>query len=534
MPINIFHRRQCVAQALSTKAEQTVAQLADSLGISKSSAQRHRQALQSQQADVVKAFWSSGAGMEYLVRVVVLVVYCFGLKGGVGAESISRFFRLMGLDEHVGSSASAIRTIKHQLVETIHTYGSIQHANVTLPAGKRVVLGSDETFFKHPILVLMELSSGYILFEVEKRRRTFESWMQEVKRLGLPNDWHIEAMVSDGASALIKLAVEHFECLSLPDVFHLLRDLSAPLAKRLGSERKRLERESAKLAEPQDKRRSPKQHADYEAKLVQQQQQSEQLVEWEKQYQQAITTITTAIHPFGLEGGEWHLWHELDAQLAAPLAQLEQLAEQMNLPTQQPAIETFRTQIPSLGHGLTQWWRGTMDQLHQRTQNEEIHQWAVSALLPYCYWSQQSLKTRTPALKAIYRQATQGAQQRLNTHPLSAQLCSDEPQQWPRWASKQCECFQRTSSAIEGRNGTLSRLHHALRGFSPQLLQALTIIHNFDTVRADGTCPAQRLFDQSFPSLPEWLIQNTHQLPLPRKSKKSQQTQSIHSKAFPA
>jgi hypothetical protein len=40
--------------------------------------------------------------------------------------------------------------------------------------------------------------------------------------------------------------------------------------------------------------------------------------------------------------------------------------------------------------------------------------------------------------------------------------------------------YQRTSSAVEGRNGYLSRLHHARRGFSKQSLQVLTIIHNFD------------------------------------------------------
>ena len=220
--------------------------------------------------------------------------------------------------------------------------------------------------------------------------------------------------------------------------------------------------------------------------------------------------------------------------MVAPLSQLKQLAEQMNLPAQQQAIESFRTQIPSLGQGLTQWWCGTMEPLHQRTQDEQMQQWVVSALLPYCYWSQQALKTRTPALKDIYKEAKQTAQQRLNTHPLSAQLSLDEHQQWQQWAHHQCECFQRTSSAIEGRNGMLSRLHHALRGFSPERLQAFTIIHNFDTFRADGTTPAQRLFGQPFPSLPEWLVKNTHQLPLPRKSKKSQQPQPAYSRAFPA
>lgn len=533
MPINIFHRRQCVAQSLSEKAQKTVAQIAESLGISKSSAQRHRHAIHSRQSDPVSAFWSSAAGLKYLVRLMVLVVYCFGIQGGVGAESISRFIRLMELDEHVGSSASAIRSFKQQLIEQINTYGRIQHSQVSLPPGKRLIVGGDETFFKHPILVLMELSSGYLFFEEEKSQRTFESWQEEVKGLGLPKDWQIEAMVSDGAGALIKLAIEGFECVSLPDVFHVLRDLGAPLARRIGQARSRLERQATKLSERKDKRRHAKAQADYEAKLVEQQQQSEQLAEHHQQYQQAIHTITTRLHPFKLDTGEWQLAGELAAQLSAPLTQLETLADSLTLATQHSAIATFRTQIPAIGQGLTQWWCGTMSQLRGRTQDESIQQWVVTRLLPYIYWHQQANKTRTPALKAIYQQAAQSAQRRLNAHPFSAQFAPQQQQQWHTWAQQQCACFQRTSSAIEGRNGQLSRLHHNLRGLSPKTLQAFTIIHNFDTFRADGTCPAQRLFDHSFPSLPEWLVQNTQQLPLPRKSKKEQPTQPLSSKALP-
>lgn len=534
MPINIFHRRQRVAQSLGEKAQQTVAQLAQTLGISKSSAQRHRHAIHSRQADPVSAFWSSAAGLEYLVRLMVLVVYCFGIQGGVGAESISRFMRLAKLDEHVGSSASAIRSFKQQLIVQINRYGSIQQSQVSLPASKRLIVGGDETFFNHPLLVLMELSSGYLFFEVEKRRRTFESWQEEVKTLNLPKDWQIEAMVSDGAGALIKLAVEGFECVSLPDVFHVLRDLGAPFARRIGQERARLERQATKLSERKDKRRHAKAQADYEATLVEQQQQSEKLAQHHQQYQQAIHSITTRLHPFRLDTGEWQLASELDAQLSVPLTQLETLADSLSLSAQQSAIATFRTQIPALGQGLTQWWCGTMKQLIQRTQDEAIQQWALTGLLPYAYWHQQASKTRTPALKTIYQKAEQSAHLRLNAHSISDQFAPDEQQQWHTWAQQQCACFQRTSSAIEGRNGQLSRLHHNLRGLSPKTLQAFTIIHNFDTFRADGTCPAQRLFHQSFPSLPEWLVQNTHQLPLPRKSKKEQPPQPLFSKVVPA
>ena len=48
-----------------------------------------------------------------------------------------------------------------------------------------------------------------------------------------------------------------------------------------------------------------------------------------------------------------------------------------------------------------------------------------------------------------------------------------------------CAEFQRISSAVEGCNGYLSRLHHANRGFTEQSLKVLKTIHNFDLKRDD-------------------------------------------------
>ena len=60
----------------------------------------------------------------------------------------------------------------------------------------------------------------------------------------------------------------------------------------------------------------------------------------------------------------------------------------------------------------------------------------------------------------------------------------------------------RTGSAIEGRNGYLSRLHHSGRGLSEKDLQVLTVIHNFDLHRADGSTAAQKFFGRtSFSSI---------------------------------
>ena len=80
--------------------------------------------------------------------------------------------------------------------------------------------------------------------------------------------------------------------------------------------------------------------------------------------------------------------------------------------------------------------------------------------------------------------------------------------------------FQRTTSAIEGRNGYLSRLHHNGRGLSEKDLQVLTVIHNFDLKRADGSTAASRFFGQDFPPLFPWIMSRIGDLPEPRKPRK--------------
>ena len=80
--------------------------------------------------------------------------------------------------------------------------------------------------------------------------------------------------------------------------------------------------------------------------------------------------------------------------------------------------------------------------------------------------------------------------------------------------------FQRSSSAVEGRNGCLSQMYHNGRGLTENRLRALTVIHNYGIKREDGTTAAMRLFDTEFPDLFSWLLGNMGELSLPRKNRK--------------
>ena len=90
---------------------------------------------------------------------------------------------------------------------------------------------------------------------------------------------------------------------------------------------------------------------------------------------------------------------------------------------------------------------------------------------------------------------------------------------WETWASEHAKAFQRASSAVEGRNGYLSQMHHNHRGLPKQRSKVWTILHNFDCRAADGTTPASRFFRRTFPDLFETVISQIETLPQPRRRK---------------
>jgi len=138
-------------------------------------------------------------------------------------------------------------------------------------------------------------------------------------------------------------------------------------------------------------------------------------------------------------------------------------------------------------------------------------------LLPTIYWQKQTERTKNPDLKESYLYAFEKAQLELEQHPLTSSLIRQE--KWLSWAEWMVSNFQRTSSAIEGRNGWLSQIHHNGRGLTTKRLKALTIIHNYYLKRSDGTTAAERLFGRKFADPFEWLVEHMGDLPLARRSK---------------
>ena len=88
------------------------------------------------------------------------------------------------------------------------------------------------------------------------------------------------------------------------------------------------------------------------------------------------------------------------------------------------------------------------------------------------------------------------------------QLCDE--------AKRLATVFQRSSSNVEGRNGSLSLRSHQLRGLDlPRKRECFTTIHNFFLTRPDGTTAAERFFGQKPRSMFAAILESVELAPAP-------------------
>ena len=108
-----------IFNAIRDHGKQSIRRLAKRTGLSKSSVHRHLQAIERRDPYPESSFWETEAGRSWLIRLVVATVFVFGLKRGVGAETLSEFFSHLHLEWHVGCSPSALRRVMHTLERII-------------------------------------------------------------------------------------------------------------------------------------------------------------------------------------------------------------------------------------------------------------------------------------------------------------------------------------------------------------------------------------------------------------------------------
>lgn len=524
---NIRQRRQQIAARLAEKDSPTIRAIAAATGIPKSSVHRHQQALKQEHQSPEAELWHTNVGEQWLKRLVVATIYVFGLKRGVGAESLSEFFDKLGLEHFIGISVSSLRNLQKVLEEEILGYQQVQQkrlsqADQSLPA---LCVGVDETWFESTVLVMMELSSGYILVEETVTNHRYETWQKAVESVVKQWGSRIQYCVNDRAKALIKLALNDLGCLSIADLFHAMRKLTEGLGfdleRRLTHLRRRLQERSAQGSQTVD--RDPALQAEYDA-----------LQTAQSQFSEHLASISLALHPFDIVTLGAATTQQVAVKLSQQVDSLKQFQQQYQLKDAPGGIDKFNRQIEALAPVVELWWQWVEHSLAAHELSQPLWSWLTTVLLPVCYWQYQGQRTDKPTLKAQYRDAYQRAHKALQTHPLTLTLAAETYRYWQSWASEMVTKFQRTTAAVEGRNGYLGQIHRSRRRLSDRQLRVMSVIHNFDLKRLDGSTAAQRLFKQPHPDLFQTVFAQMPDLPLPRQRAKTAKAQILDTANVPA
>src|SRR5215475_15368126 len=101
-------------------------------------------------------FWETADGRQWLIRLVVATLYTFGLKRGVGLDTLSEFFARLHLETQVGCSPTALRGVMQTLeAALLETAAAWEQDGCAGGEGREIIGAVDETFLERMILVLM-------------------------------------------------------------------------------------------------------------------------------------------------------------------------------------------------------------------------------------------------------------------------------------------------------------------------------------------------------------------------------------------
>lgn len=509
-----------IYEVLCGAKKYSVRQISRLTKIPKSSVHRHKSKIEERNLYPESHLWETVEGQKFIHRLVIAAILVFGVMCGVGAGKIGFFFKLIRIFTHVGISESSIRNIAREIENKLIEFQKEQEEGVVIDKPLEVIVGADETFFNEIILVLMELGSGYIFIEEGASDRTYSTWIEKARNVINKFGLRVKYVVSDRAKALIKLALKGIKCLSIPDLFHasneVVKLLGLNLNRKLDSVRAKIEKASASLSilialskEP-DEIRTQKLVLE---NLIVEQEIIERNID---KYRELLIQLSISVHAFNISTSERQTSAQIQMLLSEIIRIIEEILSECDIDDKKKRLKKFSKQAEGMAALSDSWWVWVEESLNGFDIEPDLKKWLMEVLLPCIYWKNQFIKTKNPKLKQIYGEAFEKAQLKMEGHP-STPLFKDHSQ-WQSWAEWMVSNYQRSSSAVEGRNGCLSQLRHNGRGLSGNRLKALTAIHNFGLRRSDGTTAAERLFKSDFPDIFEWLIEQMGELPEPRMS----------------
>jgi len=218
---------QAIFNHITEYGTHRVRKIAKRLNFSKSSVCRRLKVIKKRENLPESVSFETQQGYPYQYRLYYAALYHMGIRGGIGAERLSDFFNDIPLNLFVGISPATLRRPLDEMTQVIERFKTEQEGHsqnqTQLPL---VILRSDEVFFSgKPILVALDLNSGFIFVEEPAPDRKFDTWQAKLKPRAEALPIKIVHHISDRAQALVKLAIKGRGCSPGADLFHALHAL---------------------------------------------------------------------------------------------------------------------------------------------------------------------------------------------------------------------------------------------------------------------------------------------------------------------
>ncbi|MGE3542180.1 MAG: hypothetical protein AB7N91_32795 [Candidatus Tectimicrobiota bacterium] len=306
----------------------------------------------------------------------------FGLKRGVGADTLSACFSRLHLEAHVGCSPSALRSVMHTLEQRLLATAAAWEKEGIAHGERRPVIGAvEETLLQKMMLVCMDLATGHVLMEEVATDRSYATWFACVNERLTTVGTGVLDMVSDRAKALITLAETGWHCLSIPDVFHLRHDLAKGYALAIFG---RLRQATRDLAHAQQRletiqKKAPRARGHVAQTAAQVAACATAVHHWQavgRAWRQHLAHCSRILHPWRLADSTRQTAQEVAEQLRTELEAIETLLTTNGLPIKNDILAKVRKQLAGVSALVDVWWQTVRHDVTHLAMTPQWTQWA--------------------------------------------------------------------------------------------------------------------------------------------------------------
>jgi hypothetical protein len=499
-------------------SKKSAREAADILEVPNSTMQSWRRQQKVQQhAPELREFLTTPVGAAFLQRNVIAVMKLMKCGPG-GIRGMQEYLHNAGLDFFVAASEGALQNFWVRCESHIIEFGEQEEKKLAAKMSHRkITVGLDEMFrARRPCLVAIEVVSNYILVEKFTEDRKAETWKKEIDERTQGLKVTVSQVVSDLCGA-IRSCAKTLGAKHIPELFHNQYEISKATSAPLASQAKANERALYEAEEKVKEMSRRPRRLIKEIQARQEQELAEAIYNRDKlkvgseikikrceDVKASIKEMGKIHHPINFKTGILQtalgMKHRFDEQFKIIRKNVRDAklgeSSQDRIDKAQRAFEAI---VDYMKYFFIMYAAFVADL--QLTFEQET--FFNNVIFPLSY------------LKMIWRRLPKTG--KIELVPLLNNL--EIKIRGSPWEEKfknalmmkgkeLAENFQRSSSCVEGRNGALSLNHHRFHRLNEKSLKVLTIVHNFDVQRSDGTTAAERFFEMKHESLFESLVTN--------------------------